>query len=77
MARNNDGSKSVMRYADSHKKSIVKAISWRALASMLIFGSVYYFTGEAVVSFNVTMIDIILKIMLYYFHERAWMQFNF
>ena len=77
MARINDGSKSVMRYADSHKKSIAKAISWRVLASMLIFASVYYFTGETVVSLNVTIIDIILKIMLYYFHERAWMRFNF
>ena len=77
MARINDGSSSVMRYADSHKKSIAKAISWRALSSMLIFGSVYYFTGEAIISINVTIIDIILKTILYYFHERAWMRFNF
>lgn len=65
-----------MQYIDSRKKSIAKAISWRLMASMVILASVYLFTGEAVLSINVTIVDIILKLFLYYFHERAWMRIS-
>lgn len=77
MARINDGTASIERYADSHKKSLAKAVSWRVLASIIIFILVYSFTGEALISINVTIIDIILKIILYYLHERAWMKLHF
>jgi uncharacterized membrane protein len=76
VARISDGSAQAARYADSHKKSIPKALSWRLLASMVIFASVYLFTGEAILSINVTIIDVVLKIILYYFHERAWMRID-
>ena len=66
----------IMQYIDSRKKSIAKAISWRLMASMVILASVYLFTGEAVLSINVTIVDIILKLFLYYFHERAWMRIS-
>ena len=65
-----------MQYIDSRKKSIAKAISWRLMASMVILASVYLFTGEAVLSINVTIVDIILKLFLYYFHELAWMRIS-
>ena len=77
MARFSDGSASLMRHTDSHKKSVAKAISWRLLGSMVIFTSVYVFTGEEALSIKLTMVDIILKLVLYYFHERVWMRFRF
>ena len=77
MARVIDGPVPGARYADSHKKSIAKAISWRVLASFVIFVLVYFITGEMFISINVTMMDIVLKIILYYFHERAWMNIHF
>ncbi len=66
----------VVQNIDSRKKSVAKAISWRLMASMVILASVYIFTGEAILSINVTLVDIILKLFLYYFHERAWMRIN-
>ena len=62
---------------DSHRKSVAKAISWRVLASLIIFATVYLFTGETMLSVNITIIDIILKLILYYAHERVWMRVHF
>ena len=72
-----NNSDTVVSRLDSLRKSIVKAISWRFLTSLIIFATVYLFTNETMLSVNVTIIDIILKLILYYAHERAWMRVHF
>ena len=71
-----DGSEVTWNF-DSRRKSVIKAISWRIVASLVIFLCVYVFTGEALLSLNITLIDVFLKLILYYAHERVWMRFQF
>ena len=63
------------RKIDAHEtrfRSVVKGIVWRALASMATMGLVYIFTGKLKLSLEVGAIEVVLKLILYYGHERAW-----
>jgi len=66
---------------DSPSRSIVKAISWRLVASGTTFiVSFTIFTQATQTAFKeilsvvslITAVDIIAKLILYYFHERLW-----
>ena len=57
---------------DSKKKSLMKALSWRLLA-MTITATIGYGVFRdvgAAVAFGLA--DSVVKIAVYYFHERAW-----
>ncbi len=69
------------REKDSPVRSILKAISWRAIASgttfLITFVIFNQYTekseGEALkIARNITAIDVIAKLAFYYLHERLW-----
>ncbi len=62
---------------ESHKRSIIKAITWRVIASLIIFVIAYLFTKEVVLSVGIGISDTIVKIVTYYFHERMWNKIDF
>jgi len=53
-------------------RSIVKAITWRAIATLITISLVYSVTGELKVSLGVGAVEVVSKILFYYFHERIW-----
>lgn len=53
-------------------RSIAKGISWRILATLATIALVYIFTGNISLSLGIGLVEVILKIILYYFHERIW-----
>ena len=57
-----------------HKRSIVKATTWRVLATVSTMAIVYAFTREMALSLGVGVVEVVLKMLLYYFHERLWHQ---
>lgn len=57
---------------EHRKRSLVKAITWRVIASLATFTIVFLFTGEWILSLGVGMLDVIIKFILYYAHERGW-----
>ena len=66
---------------DSPQRSILKALSWRLVASGSTFIiSFTVFTQTTETAFKeivgavalITAVDIIAKLVLYYFHERLW-----
>jgi uncharacterized membrane protein len=52
--------------------SLIKAISYRILGSMVTFIGCYVFTGKWSISLGVSIFDFAAKIVLYYIHERIW-----
>ena len=62
---------------ESHWRSIVKAISWRILATLVTFTVALLVTKEMVVAMGIGMVDAIIKIGAYYAHERLWNRTNF
>ena len=58
-------------------RSIGKSISWRILApcdTMLIS---YVITRSLKIAAAIGSIEVLTKMVLYYFHERAWNKFAF
>jgi len=61
------------KYKDTHTQSVLKAISWRILATTATISIVFAFTGKLVLSAGVGAVEIIVKLVLYYLHERVWL----
>jgi adenylylsulfate kinase len=57
---------------ESHKRSIIKGITWRIVASTTTMTVVYIVTGDLVLVASVGVIDVTAKIFFYYLHERGW-----
>ena len=62
---------------DSHKRSIMKALSWRVIAAMITALTVFIFTKETSLSVGVGIADSAIKIVIYYSHERLWNRASF
>jgi len=58
--------------ADKHVRSISKGISWRVIATITTMSLVFVFTGDVSLSLGIGVFDVILKLIFYYIHERAW-----
>ena len=63
--------------ADSKARSLVKALSWRVVASLATFFIGYFITGNLHFALMIGGLDVIIKIILYYFHERLWQLLRF
>ena len=57
---------------DIRIRSLLKTITWRILASLDTFLIAWFVSGSISVGGWIATIEIITKIILYYFHERAW-----
>jgi uncharacterized membrane protein len=58
----------------SRKRSIMKAISWRVIASLTTFSIAYIFTNEIVIASGVGLVDAAIKLVAYYGFERTWLR---
>jgi len=58
-------------------RSLIKAISWRIVATLTTILLVFAFTGNLVLSSGVGIIEFSLKPLIYYVHERIWNMSNF
>jgi adenylylsulfate kinase len=59
-------------YKETNKRSIVKGISWRVIATTTTIIIVYFFFGRLDLAIAAGMIETVLKVGLYWAHERAW-----
>jgi len=61
-------------YKETNKRSIVKGISWRIVATTTTILIVYLFFGRLDLAIAAGLIETVLKVGLYWAHERAWMK---
>ena len=66
-----------MGHVESHSRSIVKAISYRILGSATTALIFYTLTGQGSLSLGAGLLDMVLKIGVYFVHERIWNHINF
>ena len=59
---------------DIRIRSLIKTITWRILASLDTFLIAWFVSGSISVGGWIATIEVITKIILYYFHERAWIR---
>jgi len=56
----------------SHARSLAKAISWRFFGNLISWIIIYELTHKAKLAFIASGIELVVKIVLYYYHERVW-----
>ncbi len=61
-------------YKETNKRSIVKGVSWRIVATTTTILIVYFFFGRLDLAVAAGVIETVLKIVLYWAHERLWMK---
>jgi adenylylsulfate kinase len=64
-------------HVESHYRSIVKAVSYRILGSSTTALIFYVLTGKGSLSIGAGALDMVLKIGVYFIHERIWNHINF
>lgn len=62
----------LFRGVESHPRSFVKAVTWRALGSIDTFILSYLYTGNTAAAGAIAGTEVFTKIFLFYFHERIW-----
>ena len=62
----------LFRAAETHARSVLKAISWRTLGTLDTFAISWLLTGRVEVAGSIAGLEIVTKIAWYYLHERVW-----
>ena len=60
------------RGAETHSRSVLKAVSWRTLGTLDTFAISWFMTGRPDVAGSIAGMEIVTKICWYYLHERIW-----
>ena len=58
-------------------RSVAKTISWRTVGTLDTIIISYFITGNLVMAASIGTIEVITKMILYYFHERVWNRLKF
>lgn len=62
---------------ESHWRSLLKTGLWRVVASVDTTILAWVFTGNITTALSVGTMEVFTKILLYYFHERAWQRIHY
>ena len=62
---------------ESRTRSIVKTLSWRAIATMITMLVALVVTGKGTFALEIGIADTIIKLFVYYGHERVWAHLKF
>lgn len=54
------------------KRTLLKTISWRLVGTLATVIISYAITGTLVLAFSIGVVELVSKMLLYFFHERAW-----
>jgi len=58
-------------------RSILKTITWRVVASLTTVLVAYLVTRRLTVAISIGGIDMVVKTLIYYLHERVWSKSRF
>ena len=64
------------RKSERPVRSIVKSISWRIVGTLDTILISWFVTGTLRLAFSIGLIELVTKMVLYFFHERIWNKIN-
>ena len=57
------------------KRHILKTITWRIIATLTTILIAWVFTHDTTLALKFGAVEVILKMMLYFLHERMWYKY--
>ena len=64
-------------FIEQKRRSIIKTISWRIWATLTTTALVFLFVGEVKIALTIGGIEVVVKMILYFLHERWWNRIRF
>ncbi len=61
-----------MSYWENHRRSLAKALTYRLLGASLTATITLLLTHQVGLAATIGLLDVVVKIGGYYFHERVW-----
>jgi uncharacterized membrane protein len=61
----------------SVKRHIAKTITWRIIGTIDTMFVAWFITGNPLTGLKIGSVEVITKMLLYFFHERAWYKVNY
>jgi uncharacterized membrane protein len=62
---------------ETPRRSIAKALSWRILAGLITACVALGMTGKLKFAAEIGLIDTLVKLLIYFVHERVWNRIGF
>ncbi len=62
---------------ETHFRSVVKAVTWRTGGTIITFTVAWILTGNFDIAARMGILDTVIKIGVFYAHERLWHRINF
>lgn len=63
-------------WEESHRRSVIKGISWRIVGTLDTIIIATFWTGDYSKALKIGFTEVITKVFLYYVHERIWMKYK-
>lgn len=62
---------------DSRKRHLIKTVTWRLIGTIDTILLSWFISGNPLTGLKIGFTEVITKMALYYFHERAWYRINY
>ena len=62
---------------ESRKRHIAKTFTWRLIGTVDTMLLAWIISGNPLTGLKIGFAEVVTKMLLYYFHERAWYKINF
>jgi uncharacterized membrane protein len=62
---------------ETKTRSLLKSVSYRVFASIVTAVLIFSFTGKLLLAVGLGVLDSVVKILVFFLHERAWMAIPF
>ena len=62
---------------ETRRRSVAKALSWRILAGIITSCVALGMTGELGFAAKIGLIDTLVKLLIYFLHERIWNRISY
>lgn len=66
-----------VRIPESKKRHLIKTVSWRVIGTIDTIIISWVISGNPITGLKIGGVEVITKMILYYYHERAWYRINF
>lgn len=60
------------KHHEIHARTLVKALTWKLLATTMAFGTTFYYTGSTEIAGKMASTTFVIGLIAYYLHERLW-----
>ncbi len=71
------GTEAITMSKVSQKRHIAKTITWRIVGTLDTMLLAWLISGNPFTGFKIGMAELATKMLLYYFHERAWYKWGY